>query len=104
MRAYLTCGLCLLVLAANSRSQAGPSADSARALLTEGKQLYIQEGPKAALLKFERALDIFHSNKERQGEAITLGYIANCQRKLGNLDQALEYAQKALHMKEELGD
>jgi CHAT domain-containing protein/Tfp pilus assembly protein PilF len=72
--------------------------------LTKAKQLYTQEGPKAALPEFEEALKIFQANKDRHGEAVVLGYIANCQRKLENLDKALDFAQQALHMKEELGD
>jgi len=72
--------------------------------VTKAKQLYTQEGPKAALPPFEEALKQFRSNHDRHGEAVVLGYIANCQRKLGNLDEALEFAQHALRMKEELGD
>ncbi len=47
---------------------------------------------------------MFQADKDRHAEAIVLGYIANCQRKLENLDKALEFAQQALHMKDELGD
>ena len=47
---------------------------------------------------------MFQADKDRHGEAIVLGFIANCQRKLENLDKALEFAQQALRMKEELGD
>lgn len=72
--------------------------------LTKAKQLYTQEGPKAALPEFEEALKTFQANKDRHGEAVVLGYIANCQRKLENLDKALEFGQQALHMKEELGE
>ena len=81
----------------------GQSA-SPQDLLSEGKKLFIQEGPNVALPRFQKALDIFRAQNDRRGEAITLGYIANCQRKLGNLEQALELAQQALRMKEDLGD
>lgn len=73
-------------------------------LLTKGKQTYIQDGPKMALPDFEEALKIFRASNDRHGEAITLGYIANCQRKLENLDKAVEFAQQALRMKQDLGD
>ena len=91
---------CLISLASACWAQNSTTEE----LLARGKQLYAQEGPKAALPFFEEALKQFRSNHERHGEALVLGYIANCQRKLGNLDQALELAQHALRMKEELGE
>src|SRR6202162_1643542 len=94
------CGLALLCVTAWTQD-AHPSPQER---LTKAKQLYTQEGPKAALPEFEVALKMFQANKDRHGEAVVLGYIANCQRKLENLDKALDFAQQALHMKEELGD
>ena len=94
------CGIALLSVTAWPQD-AYPSAQER---LTKAKQLYTQEGPKAALPEFEEALKMFQANKDRHSEAIVLGYIANCQRKLENLDKALEFAQQALHMKDELGD
>jgi len=94
------CGLALLCVTAWPQD-AHPSPQER---LTKAKQLYTQEGPKAALPEFEEALKMFQANKDRHGEAVVLGYIANCQRKLENLDKALDFAQQALHMKEELGD
>src|SRR5216683_2328089 len=94
------CGIALLSVTAWPQD-AYPSAQER---LAKAKQLYTQEGPKAALPEFEEALKMFQANKDRHSEAIVLGYIANCQRKLENLDKALEFAQQALHMKEELGD
>jgi CHAT domain-containing protein/Tfp pilus assembly protein PilF len=95
--------VCLLALVPIGWAQERRPADGA-ALLAKGKQLYTQEGPKPALGQFEQALSIFRSNADRRNQAITLGYIANCQRKLGNLDQALQFAKQALQMKKELGD
>ena len=95
--------LCLLALVAAAWPQES-GAPNATALLAKGKELYTREGPKPALDQFEQALAIFRSNADRRNEAITLGYIANCQRKLGNLDQALQFAKQALQMKKELGD
>src|SRR6266516_5262533 len=94
------CGIALLSVTAWPQD-AHPSAQER---LTTAKQLYTQEGPKAALPEFEEALKMFQADKDRHGEAIVLGFIANCQRKLENLDKALEFAQQALRMKEELGD
>src|SRR6202158_2357772 len=93
------CGIALLSVTAWPQD-----APSAHERLAKAKQMYTQEGPKAALPEFEEALKMFKANKDRHGEAVVLGYIANCQRKLENLDKALELAQRALQMKEELGD
>lgn len=95
---------CLISLVSACWAQNSPPRSTTEELLTKGKQLYTQEGPKAALPPFEQALKQFRSNHDQHGEAVVLGYIANCQRKLGNLDQALEFAQDALRMKEALAD
>jgi len=95
---------CLFLLAGTSWPQSVTSQTPAQELLAKGKQVYTQEGPRAALPQFEEALKVFRSSDDRHNEAVTLGLIANCQRKLGNLDEALEYAQQALRMKEGLGE
>jgi CHAT domain-containing protein/Tfp pilus assembly protein PilF len=95
---YICCiALAALVWAENAQ----PSPQDR---LTRARQLYTQEGPKAALPEFEKALEMFQTGKDRQGESVTLGYIANCHRKLGDLDKALDFAQRALQMKREVGD
>src|SRR5437899_7013375 len=94
------CGVALLSVTACPQE----SHPAAQERLTKAKQLYTQEGPKAALPEFEETLKMFQADKDRHGEAVVLGYIANCYRKLENLDKALEFAQQAQHMKEELGD
>ena len=98
------CVWCLILLTCTAVSQNATPSTPAQKLLTKGKQLYIQEGPKAALPQFEEAIKIFRLSNDRHGEAVALGYVANCHRKLENLDKALEFAQRALRMKEELGD
>jgi len=103
MNPYARSIFCLVALVAGLWSQ-DSTPTNAQELLTRGKQLYTQEGPKPALDQFEEALKIFRSNRDQHSEAITLGYIANCQRKLGNLDQALQFANQALQMKKDLGD
>jgi len=102
MRASVKSVCCVVLLACVASGQNKPP--SAQDLIAKGKELYTKEGPNAALPEFEEALRIFQAGKDRHGEAVTLGYIANCYRKLENLDKAVEFAQQALHMKEELGD
>jgi CHAT domain-containing protein/Tfp pilus assembly protein PilF len=93
----------LLLLARAAAAQTGASVQ-ADDLLAKAKQSYTQEGPVAALPQFEKALAIYRATNDQPNEAKTLGYLANCQRKLGNLDQALALAKTALAMKEKLGD
>jgi len=105
MQTIAKCSCCLFVLATSLWPQSvGAPSTQAQELLAKGKQIYTQEGPKAALQPFQEALKLFRLNGDRHGEAITLGYLANCQRKLGNLHLALEFAQQALRMKQDLGD
>ena len=73
-------------------------------LVASGVQAYTQDGPTAALPQFEKALAMYRSANDKQKEAIVLGYLANCQRRLGNLNQAVDLAQNALSIKEALGD
>jgi CHAT domain-containing protein/Tfp pilus assembly protein PilF len=102
MRAIIELVFSLSVLACTSASQ--DAQPFAQKLLATAKQAYTQDGPKAALPQFEEALKMFRAGKDRHGEAVTLGYVANCYRKLEDLDKALEFAQQALHLKEELND
>ncbi len=104
MHSIAQCVWCLILLTGTALSQTATPSTPAQKLLTKGKQLYTEEGPKAALPQFEEAIKMFRSSNDRHGEAVALGYIANCHRKLENLDKALEFAQQALRMKEELGD
>src|SRR5215510_2402273 len=95
---------CLVMLLARiAAAQTGPGVRPDD-LLAAAKQAYTQDGPAAALPQFEKALAMYRSSDDQRSEAITLGYIANCHRKLGNLRQALDVGQKALAMKERLGD
>lgn len=95
---FVCCASFVWMAAAQSGT---PSAED---LLSRGKQLYTQDGPKAALPELESALEQFRAKNDLHGEAVALGYIANCYRKLENLDKALEIAQQALQIKESLGD
>lgn len=92
----------LLLLARTAAAQTDESAKVGN-LLAQARQTYTQQGPAAALPQFEKALAIYRAANDQPNEARTLGYIANCQRRLGNLDQALALAKSAMAMKEKLG-
>jgi CHAT domain-containing protein/Tfp pilus assembly protein PilF len=93
--------LLLLARAVTSQTLAPLHADE---LVASAKQAYTNDGPTAALPQFEKALAMYRSANDKRNEAIVLGYLANCQRRLGNLKQAADLAQNALSMKEALGD
>ncbi len=73
-------------------------------LLAAARRLYFEEGPRAALPEFERALSLYREAGDRRGEAIALGYIGNCHKRFGDFPKALDYLNRALAMKQELGD
>ena len=73
-------------------------------VLARARKLYSEEGARIALPEFEKALALFREQKDRKGEAITLGLIGNCYKRLGELGRALDFLQRALAMKRELGD
>ena len=102
MRAAINQICCLTLLVTASHSQGSPP--TAQELLEKGKQLYSQQGPNAALPEFDAALKLFKLRNDKHGEAVTLGYFANCYRKLEELDKALGFATQALQLKQELGD
>jgi len=89
----------LLVCAAAAASQVAPDD-----LLARAREVYETAGPAEALPLFEKALAAFRSAGDRRGEAITLGLIGNCHKRLGDLDKALVELRQALAMKRELGD
>ena len=95
--------LWFFLLIACTPMQAGTTLQSDD-LLAKAKQAYDHQGPAVALPLFERVLKTYRSANDRHGEAMLLGYVAICQRGLGNLNQALELAKTALAIKEELGD
>lgn len=77
---------------------------SAAQVLARAREFYAQQGPTAALPEFERALALFRREQDRHGEAIVLGHIGNCYKRLGDLPRALDHLQRALAMKRDLGD
>src|ERR1051326_8636014 len=83
---------------------AGAQNDSADQLLARAKSLYSSSGPTAALPLYEKALAAYQSQPNRHGEAITLGLIGNCYKRLGDHVKALDYLGRALKLKQELHD
>src|SRR5436309_15904554 len=104
MHSIAQCVCCLILLTGTALSQTATPSTPAQKLLTKGKQPYTEEGPKAALPQFEEAIKMFRSSNDRHGEAVALGYIANCHRRLENLDKDLEFAKQALRMEEAVGN
>jgi CHAT domain-containing protein/Tfp pilus assembly protein PilF len=94
----------VVLLLARANAAQSDSSTQADDLLAQAKQSYTQQGPTVALPQFERALAIYQGATDEKNAAKTLGYIANCQRKLGNLEQALTLAKTAMALKEKLGD
>jgi CHAT domain-containing protein/Tfp pilus assembly protein PilF len=78
--------------------------EKASEALARAKQIYSEEGARAALPEFEKALALFRTENDRKGEAITIGLIGNCYKGLGDFPKALEHLRRALSMKRELGD
>jgi len=109
----LLAGHLLLAGIANAQTPAATSSTTSPAaaatqkgsdLLAHARRLYSEEGPRVAFPEFEKALAVFRQEKDRKGEAITLGLIGNCYKKFGDHAKALDYLQRALTMKRELGD
>jgi len=81
-----------------------PKTQKASEAMARARQIYSEEGARAALPEFEKALTLFRKEGDRKGEAITIGLIGNCYKRLGDFPKALEHLQRALAMKRELGD
>lgn len=93
-----------LVLVAMLSAPWGALAETPDAALAHARDVYQQEGPAAALPLFEQALAGYREADDRHGEAITLGLVGNCHKRMGDPRRALELLHTALAMKRELGD
>ena len=93
--------LAVLTLALPAAAQQGPTADE---LLAHAKDIYSSVGSSAALPEYEKALAAYRAREDRHGEAITLGFIGNCYKHLGDRTLALDFLGRALKIKQELGD
>lgn len=94
----LVAGLALCAVASAAEPASGEE------LLARARAVYESAGPADALPLFERALAAFRAAGDRHGEAIALGLVGNCHKRLGDLDRALALLSQALAMKRELGD
>jgi CHAT domain-containing protein/Tfp pilus assembly protein PilF len=72
--------------------------------LAHAKLTYSQQGAKAALPEYQQVLESFQKAGDRHGEAITIGLIGNCYKRLGDYPKALTFLNQALQMKRELHD
>ncbi len=105
MRRQLITGLLLLLVVSISHQLiSAQEAASAEQVLAKARQLYTEQGPKQALPEFEKALALFRASGDQHGEAVTLGNIGNCYKRLGDYSRALQFHAQALKLKRELGD
>jgi CHAT domain-containing protein len=98
---FFTCSRAHSQTAANPQNTPTQKADD---VLANGRQVYSNEGATKALPLYERALELFRQEQNRKGEAITIGYMGNAFKQLGQHAKALEYLQRSLQMKRQLGD
>lgn len=102
----------LFLLPALGRATSTPSlpapqesaSEKADDVLARARKLYSEQGPRVALPEFERALELYRTAGDRRGEAIAIGLIGNCHKRLGDPARAEEHLQRALMMKREIGD
>lgn len=93
--------LASLLACGNTAAASLPTPDD---LFGKARDVYEAQGPAAALPLFEEALAGYRAAGDRKGEAITVGLVGNCHKRLGDLDKALALLRQALAMKRELGD
>ncbi|MDP9268491.1 MAG: tetratricopeptide repeat protein [Acidobacteriota bacterium] len=98
--ALLLCACALLLPAVRADERPTPGAD----LLAKARKTYAEQGAKTALPEFEAALAAFRAAGDSRDEAITIGLIGNCYKKLGDYSRAQQMLEQALAMKRKLGD
>ncbi len=72
--------------------------------LETSRQVYFEKGARDALPLFQRVRMEARKQGDRKDEAIALGWLGNCYKRLGDYDKALDYLTKALAMKRALKD
>jgi CHAT domain-containing protein/Tfp pilus assembly protein PilF len=102
MMSRRACGIKLALLLLVTAAAFSSDDDSADQLLAQAKSVYSQQGPKEALPKYERALAAYRQSGNRLGEAITIGLMGNCYKRLGHYPKALELLNSSLSVKREL--
>jgi tetratricopeptide (TPR) repeat protein len=76
--------------------------EDADQIMAHARMLYSQGGAQKALPEYERALTAYQQAGNQLGQAITIGLIGNCYKKLGEYSKAIELLNKSLVMKREL--
>jgi len=99
--AFLLLAFPLIGLAGESAPTPADEKSAAEALLERAREIYSQEGPRAALPLYEKALEQYRKLQDRLGEAVVLGYLGNCYKHFGEYARALEFLQQALAIKED---
>jgi CHAT domain-containing protein/Tfp pilus assembly protein PilF len=97
----LTLALSLYLVAQPVGPPGGEKGDD---VLARARQLYGEQGPKAALPELERALSLYRAAEDGRGEAGVLGLIGNCYKHFGDFPKAVDYLSRALAQKERLGE
>ncbi len=92
----------VFIIALLMRTPGSAQEVTADQILAKAKTVYSQQGAKAALPEYERALTAYRQSGARLGEAITIGLIGNCYKRLGDYPKALEMLNTSLAMKREL--
>jgi CHAT domain-containing protein/tetratricopeptide (TPR) repeat protein len=72
--------------------------------LQAARTIYFEQGPDQALPLIQQLLGQAQKAGDRKHEAIALGLIGNCYKRLGDYPKALEYLTKALELKRALHD
>ena len=98
--AVVAFSLVALLTPSSSRGQDAPADDA----LAHARATYAKRGPKAALHEYEAVLDGYRRTHDVRGEAITIGLIGNCYKRLGEYPKALNLLTKALELKREIHD
>ena len=86
-----------------AQTPADRKAEADRLYQQGDQQIQIGQ-PKAALQFFQQALVIYQQIGDRNGEALSLNYIAIVERARGDYTQALNFYNQALNIFRELGD
>lgn len=92
--------LALFIISSRCTAQEVPPDEA----LAHARATYSQQGARAALPEFEGVLEAFRKSGDKHGEAVVIGLIGNCYKKLGDYSQALRLLNEALQMKRELHD
>jgi len=98
-RSLLVASLALAALSAAAQS-VPPSPDEA---LAKARKTMLEEGPRAALPQYERALALYREAGDQLGETTALRCIGVCYRRLGEFRTALERLEAVLARTRELG-